>query len=77
MNFLCTITILDREYEITTDGFGVKYIDGILIDEFLENASTDILDALAAKGLRTIAKEPERAHDIIERNELTMLEPFL
>lgn len=74
MKTLCNIVILDKEYTVTEDGFGIKHINGQRIDLFLSTASPEVIEELAIKGAQLIMDKPFQAADIIQREELTLLE---
>lgn len=66
-----------KEYEVTVDGFGVQLIDGKTIDEFVDSLGEEDLAFAARLGMSVAKKDPEQFADIVERHELTELEPFI
>lgn len=72
-----SITVLDTTYEITEDGFGIKYIDGLTLDQFLDKISPEELDYLAKIGMKLWQEDPEKFKDTVLKHEITPLEPFI
>lgn len=64
------ITINGRDHKVTTDSFGITYVDGLTIEQFLENASIEDVRFLAKYGLNLAQVEPDHAADIADRHEL-------
>ena len=78
MTKLHTITILDKTYTITHTPFGIPLIEGITIDEWLATkASAAQIKFLMEKGGDVAANEPDHFADIVDRHEITPLEPFV
>lgn len=65
-----TITINIKKYELTQDEFGITYVNGLSIDDFMKTLSTEDYNFLVKKGVRTAVEEPEHTKDIIERLEM-------
>lgn len=63
-----------KEYDITTDGFGVHYVNGKTIQQFTNEASDDEILYFAKRGLEIMESDPEYSKDIIERGEIVELE---
>lgn len=71
------IKILDKEYDVWFDEFGLARINGMLIDEFLDQCTDEQLAYLEKHGKEIAVKEPEHFADIVDRHEITLLEPFV
>lgn len=71
------ININGKEHKVKIDGFGITYIDGMTIDDFMAEADAETKLFLAEKGMKIISKNPNYAKDIIERHEITALDPIV
>lgn len=59
--------------QITEDSFGVRYIDGMPINEWVDQLTRDEQVELAKVGLKLLNDDPEHFKDITERYEITEL----
>lgn len=65
-----TLIINGTRHTLTTDGMGITYIDGLLIDDFMDNLSEADTLWLAQYGMNVAKNEPEHYEDICERIEM-------
>ena len=65
-----TININGTEHEITKDGFGITYVDGMLVDSFLDTLSDDDFIYCCNVGFQTALSDPAAFNDISDRHEL-------
>jgi hypothetical protein len=52
------------------DNWGIVYIDGMLVDQYLDTASLEELSFFAKEGLRIQIEEPEYFEELKERFEM-------
>lgn len=64
------ITINGKTYAIEIDGMGLTYVNGMLVDEFIEMLPMKDIEWLAKYGMGVAQKEPEHFDDIAERIEM-------
>ncbi len=68
-----SFTINGKTYEVMVDSFGVKYIDGLTIDKWVDRIKRDdpeVFKVLVHKGLEIAQNEPDRFEDIADRIEM-------
>lgn len=65
-----TFEINGKSYEITVDGFGVQYIDGMLIDDFYATLSEEDIRYCMNIGIQTALSDPDYFNDITNRHEI-------
>lgn len=66
------LIINDKQYMLTLDGFGVRYIDGVELNEWMKTIDAETLAFLVKKGTDVVKNEPEHFEDIAEREEMPM-----
>lgn len=64
------LIINGTQHKLTIDGFGVSYIDGMTLDQYLDNAPLADVQYLAKNGIKIATDNPDYANDISERHEL-------
>jgi hypothetical protein len=64
------VVLAEHEREITQDGFGITYIDGMTVDEFMGQCTPEEIKLFAAEGMRMEVEEPELFQDIISKLEM-------
>lgn len=64
------MTINGKDYPLTVDAFGLTYVDGKLVDDFMKTLSVEDTEWLARYGLSVVQREPKHFDDIAERIEM-------
>lgn len=68
---MASIEVNGTEHEVTVDEWGIRYVDGMTVDNFVQSLSEDDMIWAAEHGMRLYSDNPEHVQDIVQRYEIS------